>query len=167
MHHHMEKHNLSMQTKGTWSQGSLESWRRRRGTARACVKAMQLIARTCVGNGRVRNLSDLSYNISKRRLCQQIPAPKNPVHEHLLITHRPHFSLRGSMSTNDLRKNSKYSSVTPGYRASNSAYPYPFFLRETTKFSPRFMSHRLVSPIRLLVLGRTYGTYLHYECSYV
>jgi hypothetical protein len=29
--------------------------RRRRGAARACVKAMWLIARTCVGNGRVQN----------------------------------------------------------------------------------------------------------------
>ncbi len=48
-----------------------------------------------------------------------------------------------------------------------AVYPYPFFLRETTKFSRRFISHRLVSPIRLLVLGRTYGTYLHYERSYV
>jgi hypothetical protein len=42
----------------------------------------------------------------------------------------------------------------------------PFFLRETSDFSPRFNLHRLVSPFRLLILGRTYGTYLHYERSY-
>ncbi len=47
------------------------------------------------------------------------------------------------------------------------SYTYPFFPRETTKFSLRFISHRFVSLIRLLVLGRTYGTYLHYERSYV
>ena len=47
------------------------------------------------------------------------------------------------------------------------AYPYPLFPRETSNLSPRFISHRLVSPIRLLVLGRTNGTFLYYERSYV
>ena len=44
-----------MQSNGTWSRGSFGSLRRRRGAARACVKAMCLIARTCVGYGRVQN----------------------------------------------------------------------------------------------------------------
>ena len=42
----------------------------------------------------------------------------------------------------------------------------PEFPPKTTLFSPDLRSHRLVSPIRLSVLGRTYGTYLHYERSY-
>ncbi len=45
-------------------------------------------------------------------------------------------------------------------------YPYPFFLRETSDFSPLFNLHLLVSPFRLLILGRTYGTYLHYARTY-
>jgi hypothetical protein len=44
-----------MQSNGTWSRGSFGSLRRRRGAAHACVKAMCLIARKCVGNGRVQN----------------------------------------------------------------------------------------------------------------
>ena len=35
-----------------------------------------------------------------------------------------------------------------------------------TLFSPDLKSHRLVSPIRLSVLGRADGTYLHYDRSY-
>ena len=42
----------------------------------------------------------------------------------------------------------------------------PDFPAKTTLFSPDLRSLRLVSPIRLSVLGRTYGTYLHYERSY-
>ena len=41
-----------------------------------------------------------------------------------------------------------------------------FFPPNLPLFSPELRSHRLVSPIRLSVLGRTYGTYLHYERSY-
>ena len=46
------------------------------------------------------------------------------------------------------------------------AYPYRIFPADLPYFSPELRSHRLVSPIRLSVLGRTYGTYLHYERSY-
>ena len=45
-------------------------------------------------------------------------------------------------------------------------YPYRIFPANSPLFSPDLRSHRLVSPIRLSVLGRTYGTYLHYERSY-
>ena len=45
-------------------------------------------------------------------------------------------------------------------------YPYRIFPANLPLFSPELRSHRLVSPIRLSVLGRTYGTYLHYKRSY-
>ena len=48
----------------------------------------------------------------------------------------------------------------------SSIYPYRIFPANLPLFSPDLRSHRLVSPIRLSVLGRTYGTYLHYERSY-
>ncbi len=51
-------------------------------------------------------------------------------------------------------------------RNNNVLYPYHFFLRETSNFSLRFNLYRLVSPFWLLILGRTYGTYLHYERTY-
>ena len=41
----------------------------------------------------------------------------------------------------------------------------PFFPGKPL-LSRHFISHRLVPPIQLSVLGRTYGTYLHYERSY-
>ncbi len=53
------------------------------------------------------------------------------------------------------------------WRIQQAQYPYPFPPHETTNFSPRFISHRFVSLILLLVLGRTYGTFLHYERSYL
>ena len=43
--------------------------------------------------------------------------------------------------------------------------PCPLFPRKTTLPPLDFKSHRLVPPIRQSVLGRTYGTYLHYERS--
>ena len=45
-------------------------------------------------------------------------------------------------------------------------YPYRNFHGDWTDFSRRYKSHRLVPPIRLSVLSRIYGTYLHYERSY-
>ncbi len=51
-------------------------------------------------------------------------------------------------------------------RKANLTYPYHFFLRETILSSPRFNLHWLVSPFRLLVLGWTYCTYLHYGRTY-
>ena len=45
-------------------------------------------------------------------------------------------------------------------------YPCRIFPAKTSLFSPDLRSHWLVSPIRLSVLGLTYGTYLHYERSY-
>ena len=47
-----------------------------------------------------------------------------------------------------------------------SGYPYRIFPANSPLFSPDLRSHRLVSPIRISVLGRTYGTFLHYERSY-
>ena len=42
----------------------------------------------------------------------------------------------------------------------------PFFPRGTTFFPRGFKSHRFEPPIRLSVLGRTYGTFLYFERSY-
>ena len=45
-------------------------------------------------------------------------------------------------------------------------YPYWNFHAVWTVFSLQLKSRLFVPPIRLSVLGRTYGTYLHYERSY-
>jgi hypothetical protein len=75
------------------------------------------------------------------------------VHEKYCIDHRSEFDMHEIIDNIFTR-------------AAEFIYPYPFFLRETSDFSPRFNLHRLVSPFRLLILGQTYGTYLHYERTY-
>ena len=45
-------------------------------------------------------------------------------------------------------------------------YPYRFSHADTTVFSRRLKSLLFIPPIRLPVLGQTYGTYLHYERTY-
>ena len=47
-----------------------------------------------------------------------------------------------------------------------SQYPYRFSHGDTSLFSRRFKSSLFIPPNRHSVLGRTYGTYLHYERSY-
>ena len=54
----------------------------------------------------------------------------------------------------------------PSARTGEWPYPYRIFPANLPLFFPELRSHRLVSQIRLSVLGRTYGTYLHYERSY-
>jgi hypothetical protein len=81
--------------------------------------------------------------------------------------HEPHRKItHGQAGEEDSASASKGKSRSADVGPQVPTYPYPFFPRETTKFSQRFISHRFVSPIRLLVLGRTYGTFLHYERSY-
>ena len=59
------------------------------------------------------------------------------------------------------------SSFGPAYTSPRGPlYPDRICPANVPLFSPELRSHRLVSPIRLSVLGRTYGTYLHYERSY-
>ena len=53
-----------------------------------------------------------------------------------------------------------------GDRCFGCPYPYRFSHADVTVFSRRLKSRLFVPPIRLPVLGRTYGTYLHYERSY-
>ena len=51
-------------------------------------------------------------------------------------------------------------------KATHTLYPYRFSHGDTSLFSRRFKSSLFIPPIRHSVLGRTYGTYLHYERSY-
>ena len=73
---------------------------------------------------------------------------------------------QGTSDRNDSCQDHNPPAVADSSRSSHHRYPYRFYPGDTTDLSPRFKSHRLVPPIRHSVLGRSYGTYLHYERSY-
>ena len=107
---------------------------------------------------------------ARSRLCKR-PRPwiasgmKGPLREPPASS-QPTSSKKASQSSSQSRSAPKSRRPASQPVSPPSAYPYRFSHGDTTVFSRCFNSSLFISPIRHSVLGRTYGTYLHYERSY-
>ena len=68
--------------------------------------------------------------------------------------------------TADTRRLAHLSHWQAAETLSGASYPYHFYHADSPDLSRRLKSRLFIPPIRLPVLGRTYGTYLHYERTY-